>query len=568
MTKVILPRHTLPSSVLESIWIVPIFLLSIIIAMTTWFAHEERQQVLESEYAILETHARIADSQLSGLLRHIRQVLRQVAAERAVLPRHALPDYTAMTLDQVKQELPEIRSIVILNAAGRAVTSLIPTLQGFDASQREYFTVHRDQILASNFHISSPFKSSFGDYSIVFSVAIRDDQQRFLGVVAAGVNYQFFDSVMRPIMASDRNADIAAILNPHGDLLHRTPDPEKYVGVNAANAAHFQNYIKAQQPVHRSIGFARTDGIERLYVYRAIDHTNLSVVIGHPLDQALAGWWRNVMLRTLIVTLAITATLFLAWRVRLRQRQLGAMETIKRDADVARRLVLIQEEERRRLAVELHDRTSPNLSALEINWRLLADAESRRSAEEAARILDDASALIDDTIESIRTISTEFHPPLLDQSDFWTTLEGYGQHFRRRTGIVVQTECAQPALRLPPEIETNLFRIVQEALANCAKHARAKAIHIRQVINGNEVKLIISDDGTGFDPQHPPLSGQGLRTMQHRADFIGGRFSLESQAGVGTQIAIEFKLSEPDNSEMFRGNSNIQLESALHRRTP
>ncbi|MDP1524960.1 MAG: cache domain-containing protein [Rhodocyclaceae bacterium] len=564
MIKVILPRLTLPSSVLESVWIVPAFVLSIIIAMTVWFAYEERQHALETEYAILEAHARIADSQLAGLLRHIRQALRQVAAERAGIPRHALPDHAAMTLDQVKQELPEIRSIVILNAAGRAVTSLIPTLQGFDASQREYFTAHRDQIIDSNFHISRPFKSSFGDYSIVFSVAIRDEQNRFLGVVAAGVNYQFFDSVMQQVMASGGDYSVDAIFNPQGDFLYRSPDPEKYVGFNMGKSAQFQNYLNAKQPMVRSIGVSQADGVERLYIHRSIGNSGLGVAIAHPLNNVLAGWWRNLLLRTLIVALAISATLFLVWRVHLRQREIAAMETIKRDAEVARRLVMIQEEERCRLAVELHDRTSPNLSALEINWRLLADATTRRSTEEAAQVLDDAAALLDDTIESIRTISAEFHPPLLDQSDFWITIEGYAQHFKRRTGIAVQAECAQSALRLPPVIETNLFRIVQEALTNCAKHARAKSIHIRQVINGNEVKLIISDDGAGFDPQHPPKSGQGLRTMQHRAEFIGGRFSLESQAGVGTQIAIAFKLSEPDNSEMFRGNPNSRLDVARH----
>jgi len=567
MTKVLLPSHPLASRLLESICIVPAFVLSIIIAMTVWFAYEERQHALETEYTILEAHARIADSQLTGLLRHIRQALRQVAAERAGIPRHALPDHAATTLDKVKQDIPEIRTLAVINAAGRVEATITPSLQGFDSSLREYFTAHRDRIIDSNFHISRPFKSSFGDYSIVFSVAIRDDQNRFLGVVVAGVNYHFFEKVMRQIMVSGGDSDIAAIFNPQGDFLYRSPDPEKYVGFNMGKSAQFQNYLNAQQPMVRSVGVSQADGVERLYIHRSIGNSGLGVAIAHPLNHVLAGWWRNVILRTLIVALAIAATLFLAWRVHLRQREIAAMETVRRDAEVARRLVLTQEEERRRLAVELHDRTSPNLSALEINWRLLADATTRQSAEEAALVLDDAAALIDDTIESIRNISTEFHPPLLDQSDFWTTIEGYAQHFRRRTGIAVQTECAQPALRLPPEIETNLFRIVQEALTNCAKHARAKAIHIRQVINGNEVKLIISDDGTGFDLQRPPKSGQGLRTMQHRADFIGGRFSLESQAGVGTQIAIAFKITEPYNSEVFRGNPNIQQESALHRRT-
>jgi signal transduction histidine kinase len=128
-------------------------------------------------------------------------------------------------------------------------------------------------------------------------------------------------------------------------------------------------------------------------------------------------------------------------------------------------------------------------------------------------------------------------------------VEGYARLFSRRTGIAVRTENNEIELRLQPEIETNLFRIVQEALANCAKHSRATSIHIGQSVYGDSVKLDITDDGMGFDATARLNSGSrpghGLTTMQQRAEFIGARFNIETGPGSGTCIAVEIMNPEP-----------------------
>jgi signal transduction histidine kinase len=95
-------------------------------------------------------------------------------------------------------------------------------------------------------------------------------------------------------------------------------------------------------------------------------------------------------------------------------------------------------------------------------------------------------------------------------------------------------------LRLAPEVEINLFHIAQEALANCARHSRASHIQIRQTSCGDEVVLLIGDDGIGFDPANRP-AGQGLAMMRRRAQFIGGRFYVDAWPDKGTSIAVRFK---------------------------
>lgn len=664
---------------LASIWTIPAIVLLIVGATLAWFAYDEYEQTLEQEYRFLEAHARIADGQLSGLLRNIKQLLNRIAEERPTLPAAKLGAYEA-TLVERKLDMPEIRTLAVVNAGGRVEITANPSLVGFDSSMRDYYTAHLGRTLEPNFHITRPFKSSFGDYSVTFSVAIRDRQQRFLGVAVAGVNYRFFDSVMMPIKP-EGGSSVVAISNQQGDIVYRLPEPEKYVGASVAGGASFQEYLRAGRRMTRSIGVASLDGVKRMYVHRAIGNTTLNISMARPLDEVLAPWRRNLAVRALIFAFAAAVTLTLAGIAHRRQREVLAgkaftdqlidtanvmligldtrgevvifneaaeqisgycraemlgrnwfetavprerypqvwevlrkfqetgvmprtfespiltksgeeriiawqnselrrdgatavtiscgiditgrqqMEAIRRNEEVSRRLVSIQEEERRRLAAELHDRTSPNLSAIGININNLADALPPQASGESAHLLEDTSALLDDTIASIRSISFDFRPPVLDYAGLWPALEGYAQQFSRRTGIAVHAEKDDFDSRLAPDIETNLFRIAQEALTNCAKHSEAKTIRIGYARTDDTVELAIADDGVGFDPvaqlRAGNVLGHGLSTMRRRAEFIGGNFSLETCPGKGTRIAVT--ISAP---HVFAGQP--QSVRALH----
>ena len=166
--------------------------------------------------------------------------------------------------------------------------------------------------------------------------------------------------------------------------------------------------------------------------------------------------------------------------------------------------------------------------------QLTGDLESR---------LADTNALLADTIAGIRDICADLRPATLDYAGLPHALREYAAQLSLRTGIVVNVSGEVPAAQLNSESESILFRIAQEALTNCAKHAQATAVDVELECGSARAVLTISDDGAGFDPQmlgqmgHPP--GLGLLTMRERIEFAGGKFSLQSAPGKGTRIRVE-----------------------------
>lgn len=211
--------------------------------------------------------------------------------------------------------------------------------------------------------------------------------------------------------------------------------------------------------------------------------------------------------------------------------------------ETSRHLISVQEEARRRLSSELHDRTSPNLAAVKINLSLFVDALRQSDSADFEERLDDTRALIADTEASIREICAEMRPPLLDYAGLTAALEGYTQQFSRRTGIEVQFNCLNRTERFTPELESLLFRVCQEALTNCAKHAHATSVLVTLDKGSENTALVITDNGIGFDPaqlgKNGPV-GMGMLSMCELAEVAGGHFSLSSSPGKGTRISVEF----------------------------
>lgn len=213
-------------------------------------------------------------------------------------------------------------------------------------------------------------------------------------------------------------------------------------------------------------------------------------------------------------------------------------EQEQRFRDLSRRLVEVQETERRRLSRELHDRTSPNLAAIRINLKMLDDLLSVAGTADVRALLDDTAALIAETTTSIREISSDLRPTVLDDGGLVPAVTGYAQQFMKRTGIAVQVEAEESRGPLRPAVQSSLFRIVQEALTNCAKHAKATRATIRLCRDSDRVSLVIADNGVGFDPETSNTSGLGVLTMRERAEFVGGSFSLEAKPGAGTRVEV------------------------------
>lgn len=213
-------------------------------------------------------------------------------------------------------------------------------------------------------------------------------------------------------------------------------------------------------------------------------------------------------------------------------------------ADLSRHMVDVQENERRKLAGELHDRASPNLAALQLTLSNIARALPPNVLNEVEALLEDAQALLLDTTTGIRDICTDLRPATLDYAGLIPALHDYAQQFGHRTGIAVHMRTDAFNAQLPPNIQSLLFRIVQEALTNCAKHAQAGTIRVELTSTPARVEMTITDDGVGFELQQLGETGNtpglGLITMKERAEFAGGRFTIKSHPSSGTEITVTF----------------------------
>ncbi len=210
---------------------------------------------------------------------------------------------------------------------------------------------------------------------------------------------------------------------------------------------------------------------------------------------------------------------------------------------LSRRLVELQESERKALARELHDRLGETLTALSINLAMLKQAV-QGDAQAATRI-DDSAALVNATAASIEDLVAELRPPMLDDHGLAAAIEWYARQFTRRTGVAVHVQADEPGKRLAAEVEMALFRIAQEALTNVAKHARAEHVSITLWSSHSELVMSIADDGIGL-PRAAPASerhGLGLVTMRERAQAVGGAFKVEPLAdGEGTRLTVKLAL--------------------------
>jgi signal transduction histidine kinase len=209
-------------------------------------------------------------------------------------------------------------------------------------------------------------------------------------------------------------------------------------------------------------------------------------------------------------------------------------ERVARDS--LRRVVAGQELERRRLARELHDETGQALTSILLGLKAVEEAKSDATLADASRNLRE---LVVATLQDVRRLAVELRPKALDDFGLVPALERLVETFTEGTGIEVQLEARLGDTRLPGEIETTLYRLIQEALTNVVKHAHATTVSILLLRRDGRVTGIVEDDGRGFDPEEARADGLGLVGMRERAALVGGRLAIEAAAGSGTTIAVE-----------------------------
>lgn len=204
--------------------------------------------------------------------------------------------------------------------------------------------------------------------------------------------------------------------------------------------------------------------------------------------------------------------------------------------DSLRRVIEGQELERRRLARELHDETGQALTSV------LLGLKAVETADDVPAALAQLRELVVATLQDVRRLAVELRPKALDDFGLVAALERLVETFVEATGIKVDFESQLGEGRLPSEVETTLYRIVQEALTNIAKHAAARSVSVLLVRRTGTATALVEDDGQGFGAEDEARGGIGLSGMRERLALVEGRLTIESRPGSGTTLVAEVPL--------------------------
>jgi signal transduction histidine kinase len=232
----------------------------------------------------------------------------------------------------------------------------------------------------------------------------------------------------------------------------------------------------------------------------------------------------------LLTTLAHSATLALE-NARLHEERMAILRQQLAQVTAA------QEEERQRIARELHDGVGPALASL--NIRLHTARKLLERDQLTAEEVEELAELAQVNIQDIRRLIHDLRPAALDELGLMPALREYVARYQEEQGLEVALTLPEGGERLPAPVETALFRIAQEALNNVARHAQARRVEVTMARDRGGVTLHIADDGQGFDPQAPRLGTHlGLWSMRERVEQLGGRFEIESAPGAGTTARV------------------------------
>ena len=224
--------------------------------------------------------------------------------------------------------------------------------------------------------------------------------------------------------------------------------------------------------------------------------------------------------------------------------QVAAEEQARARRALLAEVIAAQEAERARVARDLHDDVGQALTSVLLGLRLVEDAvvDRNQDADGARRYTEDLRELVADALRRTRELAFELRPTVLDDIGLVAALERLTRAVSERAELPVALAVAGLSGdgRLRPEIETVVYRVIQEALTNVVRHAHASDVSVMVTAGAASVRVLIEDDGIGFDPDHPPSGGHlGLEGMQERVELVGGTLRVMSEASHGTTVLAE-----------------------------
>jgi signal transduction histidine kinase len=247
-------------------------------------------------------------------------------------------------------------------------------------------------------------------------------------------------------------------------------------------------------------------------------------------------------------------------QARLQERLRKARERLRK---LARQNLVAEEEERRRIARELHDETSQSLSGIALQLEALVEISAKSGNQDARFIagLKKVQSLTVQVHKEVSRLISNLHPAVLDTLGLVAAVRQYANSRLQPLNINVTMEVKGTEMRFPSDVEAALFRVVQGTIGNIAEHSKAKNASIVLVYQPDEFSLIISDDGQGFDVSkitdvEESGRGRGLFSMRERIGFLGGTSGIESKIGAGTTLWAKIPISQDIRYGEDKGTGN------------
>ena len=237
----------------------------------------------------------------------------------------------------------------------------------------------------------------------------------------------------------------------------------------------------------------------------------------------------------------------------------------EREADrsqLLRKVITAQEDERKRIARELHDETTQSLAVLAMGFEAAQDAI--RTGRQPR--LDEVKAVAVRTLEDVHRLILDLRPSVLDDLGLLSAIRWYAERQLETRGISFRCEFGELDRRLPPELETALFRMCQETMSNVARHAQATAVLIQVGVEDGEFRIEIEDDGRGFDPdavaKREGRRPWGLLGIRERAEILGGTARIDSAPGKGTRVLVRIPLPKEKKEQDLKNDKNDRETAA------
>jgi signal transduction histidine kinase len=464
--------------------------------------------------------------------------------------------------DQVRYLDATGREVIRVNDNNGA-PAVVPDQELQAKAARYYFVqtmrLDRNQVFISPFdlnveheQIERPLKPT-----VRFSTPVFDEHGHKAGVLI--LNYLGDVLLQKLIAVATSGPGKMLLVNGPGYFLHG-PSPETEWGFMFDNGQRFENTFPEAWPAVTSSERGSVRTAQGLFTFRTVARPGVAAadssasesqspaaldstlrVVSFIPDDVLWGRTTEFLMRMLVVYgVALVLIFVLAWYLAytgaLRSHQQRRMEESEaRLRTLSTQLITAQEDERRRLSRDLHDEMGQMVTSMSLDLQRAAQAADDPKRQE---LIGRAARAAESLLSRIHEISTQLRPTLLDDLGLKDAVQSYLAEYERCTGILPRAVLRFDQPSVPPVIGQNVFRILQEALTNVAKHARASEVDVELYVTATQVSLTVRDDGVGFAPGTVDERRLGLLGMRERAELFDGAFLLKSSPGKGTELAI------------------------------